>query len=318
MSSSEEVDASHASGESDDSDAESEEAEAKNDPLRLPPSSFSMPAEDADFELWTIRMPVSVDHTALHGTKLSLDNKILGMIQSGDQKYGVVLGEAFENESFRVLVEGENEFMVPTTCVPFAKHLNVVHYDAIKEISQTDLAPGVDRAPTPIDPIRKAYSVVPQKTGLKRRWMPSGVPPASTQTKKAQDFMEGLLEYHARHVHKGSMSGVTEIKDASPMKSPPPKPKRKKDLNDADHDQLQTQENATPTRRKIKLETVVNENEAKEKENGSTIQLKKDPSIEDDSEEKRSAKKAKKEAKKAKKAKKEAKKAKKEKRESIE
>ena len=314
MSSSEGVDESHASGESDDSDAESVEAETQNDPLRLPPSSFSMPADDADYELWTIRMPVSVDHTSLHGTKLSLDKKILGMIQSGGQKYGVTFGEAFENESFRVLVEGENKFMIPAG-VPFAKHLNVAHYDAIKEISQTDLAPGVDRAPTPIDPIRKAYSVVPQKTGLKRRWMPSGVPPAATQTKKAQDFMEGLLEYHARHVHKGTMSGVTEMKDASPIKSPPPKPKRRKDLNDADdHDQLLTQENPTPTRRKIKLETVLNEKETEEKGNGSSMTLKKEPSIDDDSEAKRSAKKAKKEAKKAKK---EAKKAKKEKRNSV-
>ena len=259
-------------------------------------------------------MPVSVDHTTLHGTKLSIDKKILGIVQSGDQKYGVVLGEAFENESFRVLVEGENKFMVPAM-VPFAKHLNVAHYDAIKEVSHTDLAPGVDRAPTPIGPVRKAYSVVPQKTGLKRRWMPSGVPPAATQTKKAQDFMEGLLEYHARHVHKGTMSGVTEIKDASPIKSPPPKPKRKKDLNTDDHDQLLTQENSPSTRRTIKHETVLNENEVEEKENGSSIKVTKEPSIDDDSEAKRSAKKAKKEAQKAKKEKK---KAKKEKRESIE
>lgn len=305
MSSSEEVDANRASEDSDDSDAESEEAQAEDDPLTLPPSSFSLPDddddEDADYELWTIRMPVCVDHTALHGTQLSLDKKILGMIQSGGQKFGLILGEAFENDSFRVLVEGDNKYMVPAS-VPFAKHLNVAHYDAIKQVHQIDLAPGFDRAPTPIDPICRAYSVVPQKSGLKRRWMPSGVPPVATQTQKAQDFMEGLVEYHARHVNTGAQSRGTEITDASPIKSPPPKLKKKQNLKQVDDsDQPLTQEDSPPSRKKLKLEN--DSDESRRKETLPSIKVEEEPSHEDDSEAKRIAKKAKKEAKKGKKEK---------------
>jgi hypothetical protein len=309
MSSSDEEE-NHSSDEEGDSAPESEDGQVHDDPLKLEPTTFTLPDIDEDYELWTIRMPVSVDHTGLHGVKLSLDKKVLGMIQSGGHKFGVVLGDAFENESFRVLVEADDNLMIPTT-VPFGKHLNLVHADAIKEIPQTDLAPGIDRAPVPVDPIRKAYSVVPQKTGLKRRWMPSGAPPALSKTKKAKQLIQGLVDYHSSKARKRTSLLVAEIKDATPIKC--------QNVGEVDDDGiLLTQENPTPTKRKVNHEDDVDGNESGKVTSSSKVKKEAD----NDSIERRSAKKAKKEAKKAKKkdkkAVKEEKKAKKDKRKSKE
>jgi hypothetical protein len=289
MSSSEEEEEEHKSSEeAEESDPESEEEQAPDDPLKLQPPTFSLPDDD-EYELWTIRMPISVDHSALDGIKLSLDKKQLGMIESGSEKFGVVLGDAFENESFRVLVEDDNGLMIPSN-VPFAKHLNLVHGDAIKEIPETDLAPGIERAPAPADPVRKAYSVVPQKAGLKRRWMPNGVPPAASRTDTAQYLMAGLVEFHTKNVQKSA----TEIKDVSPVKSPPPKRRRKSLVDDdSDDDLILTQESTTrtPTSRKIKVEAEDVEEKAQKKKSATKVKKEND----EEPETKQSAKKVKKE-----------------------
>lgn len=317
MSSSEEEE-NHSNDEAEDSVQESEDGQLPDDPLKLHPTTFALPDNDEDYELWTIRMPVSVDHTALHGIKLSLDKKLFGMIQSGDQKFGVVSGDAFENESFRVLVEADDNFMIPAS-VPFAKHLNLMHADAIKEIPQTDLAPGIDRAPTPVDAVRKAYSLVPPKSGLKRRWMPSGAPPALSKTKEAKQLIQGLVDYHSCNARKGTSLVVEEIKDATPIKSPSVKRNVEILPGDVDDDgMLLTQENATPTKRKFNLEEDVDGNESGKMTSRAKVKKEAD----DDSILRRSAKKAKKEARKAKKkdkkAVKEEKKGKKDKRKSKE
>jgi hypothetical protein len=257
---------------SDDSSSEEEEEE-EEDPLKLEPPTFSLPV-DGDFELWTIRMPINVDLDALNGMKLSLDKKQLGVLKSKDKKYGVVLGEPFETESFRVLVEQDGEFLVPTK-VPIAKHLNIVHADALKEIKQTDLAPGIERAPTPVGPVRKAYSVVPQKSGLKRRWMPPGLPPTDdvSRTDKAKQLISGLSFMHSSHVQAPMSGGAVEVRDASPIKSPPPKKRQRKVETDDEIDddavqnspatngtsvvKLELDEEATPqsSSKKVKKET---------------------------------------------------------------
>ena len=299
MSSSEDND--NSSEGSDDSDAESEEEEEQVDPLKLPPSSFSLPDGHQTYELWTIRMPVSVDHTVLNGVKLSLDNKVLGMVDSGDSKYGLVFGESSENESFRVLVEHDKKFMIPTN-TPFAKHLNVVLADVIKEIPDTELAPGVDRAPTPIDPLRKAYSVVHQKQGLKRRWMPSGIPAAlSKSDNKSQHIVQGLQDDHARQSTKGATSSFTEIKDASPIVSPPKKKKRHRDSarsNDDDRGGKEEMEGDSKpqSRENLKVKHEVGEDET-EVINAASIELQKVHAIADKADLKRTSKQAKKESK---------------------
>jgi hypothetical protein len=54
---------------------------------------------------------------------------------------------------------------------PFTRHFNVLK--AFTHMSETQMAPL--NGPDPIDPMRHAYEPIPQRMGLKRRWMPFGV-----------------------------------------------------------------------------------------------------------------------------------------------
>lgn len=227
----EELSVSTSSGSSDDDE---EEEAVVEDPLQLDPPTFALPAGD-DIELWSIRMPISVDHEALNGMKFSVDKKNMGSLKSSKgEKYGVVLGDTFESDSFRLLVE-DGDFLVPSD-VTFTKHLNIIHADAVNVVKQTDLAPGIDRAPKPVDPVRKAYSVVPQKSGLKRRWMPPGLPPTEdvSRTEKAKKLITGLSIIHRSNAQKSNRE-VVEMEDASP--APTSKRRRKKEESEENDEQ---------------------------------------------------------------------------------
>lgn len=261
MSSSEAEESSKKDSSSDSESSEESEEEVEEDPLKVDPPTFSVPEGD-EYEVWTIRMPFSVDHTALDGIQISLDKdrKQLGSVKSGDEKYGVVLGDAFETESFRVLEADDGKFL-KLAHVPITKHLNIVHADGLKEIPETTLAPGIDRAPEPVDPVRKAYAAVPQKAGLKRRFMPLGGPTSNdlSQTDEAQKLVTGFAAFQtARKKQRPSSSSTPsrERRDASPIKSP----KATKRRLDVDID-----EEATPASKAISDSDESDEEEKKKK-----------------------------------------------------
>ena len=174
------------------SDSESEESSSNNgdettafhntsDSLRLDPPTFSLP-DSGEYEVWTIRMPREMDIAALNGIKLDVANNILGHFQSkNDESYGLVMGPSIENETFRILVPSSSD---PMMLVPsqsgFDRHVTVVHQNAIQ--TETEVAPRVETAPSPHCLVRHAYSHVPQKKGMKRRWNMPGCGGSSTLT----------------------------------------------------------------------------------------------------------------------------------------
>ncbi|KAL3945728.1 MAG: hypothetical protein SGBAC_000212 [Bacillariaceae sp.] len=158
--------------------------------LRIPRPEFTIDSENDDLELWSFRLPTNVPLSKLNGMAIDLKNNV-GKFKVGDVEYKIILGDSVENEAFRVLVpasesseeadddesmedsddeEGPQKYL-QVSSLPFTKHWNVV--SAFPQRTERELAPR--EGPTPVDKIRHAYCHVPQRTGLKRRWMPMGV-----------------------------------------------------------------------------------------------------------------------------------------------
>mmetsp|Transcript_514 Transcript_514/g.772 ORF Transcript_514/g.772 Transcript_514/m.772 type:complete len:235 (-) Transcript_514:624-1328(-) len=223
----------HTSEDSSSSDAESstpeEEDTDKVDPLKLDPPSFSLPGDD--FELWTMRLPQGVDPSLLNGIKISTGTRQKATVKAGDTRYGIALGDAVESESFRVLVENAEGFMIPAT-MPFVKSINIVNEDTLKDAVETELAPSIDRAPTPVDDVRHAYSTVPQRSGLKRRWMPMGVglPPSGSRkdTGAVQKKQKGNGKKSEEKATKVELETVEKEKKTTKKDKKKSKKKRKK------------------------------------------------------------------------------------------
>ena len=176
---------------SDDSFSSSENDDAPEsppDPLRLDPPTFELPAdlEDGDYELWTVRLPISVEVEEMDGLEIRMSGKsrnnddakrIMGRFTQDGKEYGLSMGSSIENENFRLLVPNEededSQLLVPIS-TPFARHINVASMDSLQEVPDTRLAPRLEVAPKPVDPVRRAYAPVPQVQSMKRRWMPAG------------------------------------------------------------------------------------------------------------------------------------------------
>lgn len=174
--------------------------------------NFSLEEKTFDssrYELWSIRLPTSMPIQDLDGCELAVpasasrivpcgsvaadtseDAKPVSFTAKDEQKYSFRWGHFVENDSFRVMLpkeeEGEDEeemqdtdpsskYLRPSS-VSFQRHINVVYHT--EEVSETKLAPGITNAPKPSlqegMKMRIAYESVPQKSGLKRRWMPLG------------------------------------------------------------------------------------------------------------------------------------------------
>lgn len=166
--------------------------------LQLPRPDFSVDNNNEDLELWTVRLPTNVPVSSLNDVEIDLNSKT-GSFQVGEQEYKIMLGDSVENEFFRALVPAEDDesddsdsendddsdsrsekqkFLKPSAS-PFTRHWNVV--TAVPILSETQLAPR--EGPPPVGKMRHAYSHVPQRTGLKRRFMPMGVKVESSTTK---------------------------------------------------------------------------------------------------------------------------------------
>jgi hypothetical protein len=170
----------------------------------------------SNIELWTFRLPVGLNVSALEGVEIRLDDDgWQGRFRAGvpETEYQVAAGCSTENETFRVLVpaasksddlttrrkkdsdsdEGSDDdddedsddssgkgdgrkdaktklFLYPAP-KPFRRHFNVTK--TFPKRSEMELAPS--EGPEPLDPMRHSYAPIPQRSGLKRRWMPQGV-----------------------------------------------------------------------------------------------------------------------------------------------
>ena len=145
------------------------ETTSSNDPLRLDPPSFSLP-NSGDFQVWSVRMPKDMDISSLHGVELDLTNSVLGHFKSKeDDEYGLTVGNPTEIESFRWLLSLDKKTLVPSK-VGFDRHINIVHMSVLRDRLETDVAPRIEMAPVPDCLVRYAYTSVPQRTNLKRRW----------------------------------------------------------------------------------------------------------------------------------------------------
>jgi hypothetical protein len=147
-----------------------EENGSRRDRLTLSPPTFSIPNDLDDYELWTVRLPTSLNIEALQG--IELDAEKLGIFQAESMAYGMTYGHPVENENFRLLLKSGDFLHFHDQ--PFTRHVNVVDAMSLKDTVGTELAPRLETAPPTADPVRKSYSHIPQASGLKRRWMPPG------------------------------------------------------------------------------------------------------------------------------------------------
>jgi hypothetical protein len=168
--------------------------------LNLPAPDFTIDENDNNLELFTIRLPVKVPLSSLNDLVLDMkDESTTATFTANGQDYRIQMGDAIENESFRVLVprpkgddddeekekdsddedsvENENKkskhlhYLQPSSQA-FSKHFNV--FASVPHLSETQLAPR--EGPPAVDKMRHAYAPIAQRSGLKRRWMPLGVP----------------------------------------------------------------------------------------------------------------------------------------------
>jgi hypothetical protein len=226
--------------------------------LTLDPPAFTLEDENPDLEIFTFRMPSRIPLNSLDKLEFDLSGTKPCTFQAGDAKYKLQLGTAVENESFRVLVpkakakkaddkdsddsddddDDDEKYLQPASII-FSRHFNVLA--TTKELNERTIAPHQDKAPANVDPMFRAYSHVPQKTGLKRRWMPLGVPVAAacaaepkrvkTTTKTTTPIKKESSPSKKQKEDKGKKL-TTPIKETN-GKSSPAKPKRIK-LEDED------------------------------------------------------------------------------------
>jgi hypothetical protein len=174
-------------------------------------SSCGNSSNNSRYELWTIRLPSSINVLDLQDCRLTVptnkDNSSTTIstttdcFESNGSKYTFTWGHCVENESFRVLVplkrkkagtasseeedddDDDNDSTTETSrdkslvpChIPFARHLTIVQ-QIMMSSSEQDWAPRCGPAPTDADntEVRRAYTPIDQKTGLKRRWVALG------------------------------------------------------------------------------------------------------------------------------------------------
>jgi DNA-directed RNA polymerase I subunit RPA34.5 len=141
--------------------------------------SFALPLNEDRYELWTIRMPSAVNFSDIHNMSFHLANDDSQTILPQNtfalkdgSKYAFQSGHPVENESFRLLLptstSDDDEKLMVTSRSTFQKHFNVVLVPATNDESAAP-STALEHSHR-----RRAYAPVPQKTGLKRRWLPFG------------------------------------------------------------------------------------------------------------------------------------------------
>jgi hypothetical protein len=169
--------------------------------LHVDRPDFTIDESDENYELWTFRVPLRFPTKSLNGVEIELQDGEMSVPFTSDdgepvrfttedgKKFLVEAGERDGLDSFRALMPFDDEdddeddeddedeeakadvkFNLQPTCKPFVRHFDVfVDYERMTDRQVAPL-----QGPEPVDKIRHAYSHVPQRTGMIRRWMPPG------------------------------------------------------------------------------------------------------------------------------------------------
>jgi DNA-directed RNA polymerase I subunit RPA34.5 len=178
--------------------------------FQLPVSMLEMIRPDAPqrYELWTVRIPSSVQlqdledctipiHPNNHynGDRFEASTNTTTNGTTDTSKYQFLEGHTVENESFRLLTTDPNDDndnnnsntsstsnnrtsnILRPSSVMFQKHYNVIRTPSSSTATTTNSTTFLPPPPQQ----RHAYAPVPQKTGLKRRWVPFGTTVSTTK-----------------------------------------------------------------------------------------------------------------------------------------
>jgi hypothetical protein len=134
---------------------------------------------------------------------------------------------------------------------PFTRHFNVIK--DFPHMSETQMAPL--KGPKSVEPMRRAYTPIPQRKGLKRRWIPPGG--KKSEDDASADPMMISMPAKSKKVEKDTVETVTSAKKnvdnaVSSSSSSPLSPTKKKwkaeeeqvpgTSTSEDHGQLSTEE----------------------------------------------------------------------------
>ena len=139
--------------------------------------------ENHRYELWTLRVPSSVYLPDLNDCSIPILQNVETFQTTSTTNYQFLEGQPVENESFRLLTTANedvdsttaetttNETLRPSS-LSFQKHFNVVMIPSSSPNNTKSNTPSLPQQQQ--QQHRHAYAPVPQKKGLKRRWLPFG------------------------------------------------------------------------------------------------------------------------------------------------
>mmetsp|Transcript_14771 Transcript_14771/g.32100 ORF Transcript_14771/g.32100 Transcript_14771/m.32100 type:complete len:243 (-) Transcript_14771:1152-1880(-) len=209
--------------------------------------SFEPPNNDSDTEIWLLRAPAALDVSALlNGVTLDVDpqslqlqsssstsNNILSIFKSDESEYALALGDANESVNLRLLVpdksNSDGNELLPYHR-PFQRQIHLTSVMSCQGANnagdtsnvQADLviAPSKDVAPKPafgqsgngsVDAMRDAYVPIPQRQGLKRRWVMPG--------SKIADISSSALHHTPKKALVGDVKKEAVVSDDEQQKS---------------------------------------------------------------------------------------------------
>ena len=175
----------------DDGDNSEKTSKKKRFPFRLPAEYATDPDR---FEFWTVRVPAAMNLEDMQGCQIKNKEDCYvtsdSVASTSPTKFALHVGNGAENESLRMIIprtqlnvdddesdddsndEEDKKTLMVALSEGFTRHMNVVEHRETR--TEQQLAPHPDEAPDAGSALRRAYTSVPQKTGLKRRWQPSG------------------------------------------------------------------------------------------------------------------------------------------------
>jgi hypothetical protein len=216
-----------------------------SDDALLDASSFNFPDDfernPQDYELWSVKVPVKFDMSALDGTTMQFNlpqehsakglDPIVLTLESNGEKYSLCAAPLEETSTSRILVgsdeDDQRKEMKPSQ-YKFQRHFSLIQ-TTNANIADIDLAPSNERLPT-VDAekvhMKVPYVPIPQKSGLKRRWNVIG---SNAKWTPPVVMVEEKANYSVSPVKKAKHETTpTKSKDKSSDKTPKKEKKSEK------------------------------------------------------------------------------------------
>lgn len=235
---------------------------------------------DKQQQLFTLRLPASVDLASLEGCQIPLSALKEGCSVPLNRKEEVetdakslqwTVGEAAETQQFRLLTkrqandeDDENGSYLMPVPVPFSGHYVIAEANTadLNVNFDTSQAPSMESAPTPSVPVTYAYDHRPQWTDMRRRWKPLGsnaqvVNETATRKRSRSNSAVSLMEQYLQNQQRQQMMKIKreevipEENDGMELSTTQPKrPKAERNTND--DEKVVKVEEATPSPSKKK------------------------------------------------------------------